>query len=265
MLVDLGLQLNLIPEYSLDPETLVIPKINYHITAIGKGSTKTYGDVTFIVKGVETKFQFVDDKFPMKEQGILGVPFSKKLKASLIFDDKKPSKIVIDGQEISFCEHPTFNLPPRTKMKIQISVSNSEVEKGYNSRIDAGPSVFIGEALARQEDAFAEIFAINSTNKVVSLTTPPVEVLPFYASNPSERDYDFHDTSIEKDQNVAERLNKLDKLFTMDDLTDEEKLTIMNVVCEYSYEFYLLGDKLKSTSVLKHNIHTTDEEPVFTR
>ena len=230
MLIDSGSQLNLIKENSLNTETFVNPKINYHITGIGQGLIKTYGEVTFTVKGVETKFQIVDDKFPIKEQGILGVPFLKKLKASLMFNDEKPSKIVIDGQEIAFCEHTTFNLPPRTKIKIKIPVSKTEVKEGYISRINTGPGVFIGEALARQEDGFAEIFAINTTNKIISFTTPPVELLPFYALNPSERDHDPYDLSVDKDKTVAERLDKLKKLFAMDNLTDEEKLTIINVV-----------------------------------
>ena len=182
-----------------------------------------------------------------------------------MLNDEKPSKIVIDGQEIAFCEHTTFDLSPRTKIKIKIPVSKTELKESYISRINTGLGVFIGEALARQEDGLAEIFAINTTNNVISFTTPPVKLLPFYALNPSERDHDPYDLSVDKDKTVAERLDKLNKLFAMNKLNDEEKLTIINVVYEYPYQFHLPGDKLKSTNVLKHNICTTDDEPVFTR
>ena len=51
----------------------------------------------------------------------------------------------------------------------------------------------------------------------------------------------------------------------MDDLTDEEKLTSINVVYEYPYQVHSPGDKSKSTNVLKHNICTTDKKSEFTR
>ena len=42
----------------------------------------------------------------------------------------------------------------------------------------------------------------------------------------------------------------------------EEKNSILKSISDYSYQFYLPGDKLGCTSTLKHKINTTDDKPV---
>ena len=46
-------------------------------------------------------------------------------------------------------------------------------------------------------------------------------------------------------------------------LYDEEKSSLLDPITEFSHRFYLEGDVLGSTDVISHEIHTTDETPIF--
>lgn len=245
MLVDTGSQLNVIKESALDPETVVNTKVIVHITGVGKGLIRTYGEVTMNFKNLFTKLHVVDDSFPIREDGILGVPFLRSQDAKLIIGDVE----IPFSQEM---EYPSFDLPPRTKKFIKIPVANKEIQEGYMKRMDTGGGIYLGECLVTQKDGAVQVLAVNSTETQVKLTIPPVELEQFYEINPIQQKFDFLDPDIDKDKAAAERLSKLNELFALEGLNNEEKLSIMAAVYEFPYQFHLLGDKLGSTKVVKH-------------
>lgn len=255
MLVDTGSQLNLIKESCLDSEIIVDTKKIVHITGVGRGNVRTYGEVTLAFKNIFTKFHIVGDSFPIKQDGILSVPFLRS----------QDPKLVVGDMEIAFSQHPCFELPPRTKKFIKVPVANKGIKEGYVRRVEAGEGIYSGECLAVQVDGYVEMPFVNSTETQGSLTMPPVELEPFLELNPMEQRVDCSDPSTDKDKAAAERICKLNELFACENLSSEEKLSIMSVLYEYPYQFHLPGDKLKSTKVLKHRIQTTDDEPVNVR
>lgn len=146
-MVDTGSQLNLIKESALGPDTVVNPNVVVHITGVGKGTVRTFGEVTMSFKNVYTKLHIVDDAFPINGNGILGVPFLNSQNAKLIVGDI----------EIPFKQTPNFDLPQRTRTFIRVPVENPEVKCGYVKRIDAGGGLYLGERLVEQIDGFAYI------------------------------------------------------------------------------------------------------------
>ena len=81
---------------------------------------RTQGDVRVLIHGVPVHFQVVDNDFPDSLQ------FGK-------------------GENLS-CGSSSHDLPPRTKVLITVP-TNSTNASGYVRRIDAGPGIFVGEAL----------------------------------------------------------------------------------------------------------------------
>ncbi|KAH0553330.1 hypothetical protein KQX54_001127 [Cotesia glomerata] len=129
----------------------------------------------------------VDNNFPIEQNGIIGMSFLTKQQALLSFKEKLPSSLILENEEIPFCKHPSFDLPPRTRKSIKIPVKNYNLEEGYIKRIDCGPGIFVGEAVVKPKDGHIKIFAINCTHHPVNLTIPPVELEDFEVLPPLAR------------------------------------------------------------------------------
>ncbi|KAJ8684713.1 hypothetical protein QAD02_020506 [Eretmocerus hayati] len=79
---------------------------------------------------------------------------------------------------------PTFNhvsvhLPPRTKKLCYLRVNDSNQQSGYVVRLETGPGIFAGECLVTNKNGMASLFIINTTEKEISLTIPPVMLQEF--------------------------------------------------------------------------------------
>ena len=81
---------------------------------------RTQGDVRVLIHGIPVHFQVVDNDFPDSLQ------FGK-------------------GETLS-CASSSHDLPSRTKVLITVPTNNTNAS-GYVRRIDAGPGIFVGEAL----------------------------------------------------------------------------------------------------------------------
>ena len=86
-MVDTGSQLNLIKESAITAEASIDPNTIVHITGVGKGSVRTFGAVKMFFKNIPTILHIVDDAFPIKVDGILGVPFLNSQNAKLVVGD----------------------------------------------------------------------------------------------------------------------------------------------------------------------------------
>ena len=103
---------------------------------IGKGVTQTYGEVDISLQGIDIPFQVVDDTFPIKQDGIVGVSFLRKQEAIIKFRDKLPGSLFLGKNEIPFCSHNCFELPPRTRKLINIPLKNTDLKTGYIKKVN---------------------------------------------------------------------------------------------------------------------------------
>lgn len=131
--------------------------------------------------------------------------------------------------------------------------------------MDAGPGVFLGEVVAKQQDGFAKIFAINSTPSHITLKVNPIEFEDFSIKTPPSRTTRKENSSGKSIQDQAQRISEILKILKLDDLTEIEKESILGIVGKFPYQFYLPGDELGSTSLISHNIRTTDDIPINTK
>ena len=117
----------------------------------------------------------------------------------------------------------------------------------------------------RPENGEVKVYAINTTLRDIDITIPPVkleeiEILETSIPNVySKRD----EPNNKLEKQVADRLSRLLKIFDFSTLNDEEKSSLLGPIAEFSHRFYLEGDVLGSTDVISHEIHTTDETPIF--
>lgn len=259
LLIDTGSQLNLIKQkLVLTDKCTVNPNIKYHLTGIGKGATKTLGQVKLRFHGKDIDFQMVDNDFPIREDGILGISFLKQQEAILAFKDQLPSELVI-GRYAYVVNGTSLELPPRTKTLVTIPIAKTDLKEGYVPLVNTGPGIFLGRALVKPENGYAKVYAINTTSTKVSLTVQPVEIQEFTALPPSAR---TAKSGTDKVKVNAERLAKIIKQLKLDDLNEEERTAILEVLNEFTHQFHLEGDKLGHTDLVSHKIHTTHERPI---
>ena len=258
-LVDTGAELNLIKKKEIKINIQINRENNCHIFGIGPGTIKTLGQVKLKINDAEVIFQVVPNGFPIVQGGLLGMPFLTDQNAVLHI---KEGQMMSDTGTIPFRRGTTFRLAARTRQSVSLPIRNFSVAEGYLRRIDAGPGIFIGESLVSQVDGQAKIFCINTTTRDVELTIPPIELEEYEIVTPSPRKSEKFLNNQSTRSEKAKRTAELIKIVDMGDLNSEEKDSLIELFSEHLYQFRLPSDKLPCTPVLKHNITTTDDDPV---
>lgn len=100
---------------------------------------------------------------------------------------------------------------------------------------------------------------INSTSEIVELSTPEIEIedfsIPLNGSSKVDNTKKSH----------ATRLALLLENLNLKELNEDEKESLIKIFNEFPNQFYLPGDKLGPTNVLKHKIIKTDKKPIFVK
>ena len=150
----------------------------------------------------------------------------------------------------------TICLPARAKTLIEIPLKDNNLSEGYIRKISAGPGVFIGETIVARS---GEVARCND----VQFTLAPVEIEECTVMSPRART-SIHPPESKKGQKErATKFARLLKVLNLNDLDEEERLSLLETVGDYLYQFHLPGDKLGATSVVAHKIVTYDSKPVF--
>ena len=259
LLVDTGSSVNIIMKQMLDPRVWINQKRVYALIGIGDDVLDTLGEVKLIIKGLETPFQVVSESFPILLDGILGIEALRQHRVVLnLIDDC----LHLGDQDFPLLTHATIKLPARSKAIVKIILKRTNLREGYISRIDCGPGVYAGECLVSNDKGIARILMINSSNKTLNLTIPPTELESYETMQSfTEITKSIKDRQKEK----AKRLLEIQKIVHLEDLSEEEKQSLLQVFFKFSFQFRLPGDKLGATNVVKHKIKTTNDEPIHTK
>lgn len=253
----------MIKREGLISEEQINTNIIYHLTGIGTGVILTKGEICLIIYEISIPFQVVDNDFPIKETGLLGVSFLQKQKAILKFKENFPNIIEFEKYPLihTFSTH---DLPPRTKVLISVP-TNSTRDSGYVRRINTGPDIFLGEVLASQQNGYVKLYTINTSFDHVKLTIPPVDLEEFESVPPAPRSSRTGNPNINASKDCAKRFAELLKTMKLDHLNEKEKISILKIICKFPYQFFHPSDKLKSAKVTPHTIITTDDIPINTK
>lgn len=216
--------------------------------------------------------------------GIIGIEFLQNERAELSFhhntlvtDSKPINPIPFESDPEYFTENAdnahdtirddpgtTFILKARTRMKVPIKLSNTELTTGFLPRIQTPENIFMGNALVTNDNGICYIFAVNAYEDDAEINVPPQELIPFEYSDSSE-DFFEPDSEENKTETPSNRDQKIRESLRLDHLNSEEREHVLELIKEYPHLFHLPGDKLPATTEIKHTIPTTDDIPVTIR
>ena len=122
--------------------------------------------------------------------------------------------------------------------------------------------MYLGESLVLVVNNKIQIYCINTTACEVELTLPPVEIEEFEVMEPTPR---FAKRAVNSENSTNSHRDRFQKLISELDSTNlnaEEKRNLLKTIEKFPYQFFIKGDKLGCTNVVKHVINTINEEPV---
>ena len=122
--------------------------------------------------------------------------------------------------------------------------------------------VYLGESLVSVVNKKIQIYFINTTACEIGLTVPPVEIEEFEVMEPAPRSAKRAVNSGNSTDSHRDRSQKLISELDLTNLNSEEKRNLLKTIEKLPCRFFIKGDKLGCTSVVKHVINTINEEPV---
>lgn len=163
-ILDTGAQANLIKNRSLNSTVSINSNVIYNLIGVGEGTYKTLGQVEIEINGVISKFQVISDDFPIREEGLVGLPFCRHNKIQIDFDHASGAEgMIINNKFVAFEKtENAFYAPARSKTCVRIALKPTKQKYGYIRRVDIGPGVYLGEALVQNINGFAKLYVINS-------------------------------------------------------------------------------------------------------
>ena len=113
-------------------------------------------------------------------------------------------------------------------------------------------------------NGICQVSAVNITDNDLEIELPPQEIIPFkYYKLPGE---DFDEDSVDEDYSPpVNKAEEVIKNLRLDYLNPEEKDHVLEIDREFPDNFYLPGEPLTPTYLVKHKIHTLDDVPINTR
>lgn len=254
-MIDTGSDINLIKRNSLPKDIVIDTKIMLELSGITKGRTRTLGVTNMRISGTNAMFHVVPNDFPIQQDGILGTEFLKTQKATI---DYPRASLVINGTPYYFHNDEIITLPARTRKQVFVRVANPEIKYGYVPKLNAGPQVYLGNAVVSNHHGVAYLYAINSSGEDIELAIPTVKIYPFDELSQRKESIKIHSDSGKRE----DRIGKILRLLRLEHLNEEEKLNVTRLVTNHAERFQLPEERLGSTNTLKHRILTTDDRPI---
>ena len=158
-----------------------------------------------------------------------------------------------------------WNLKKRCRQVKSINLVDTNIGVGYLPRIQCKPGVFLGNALVTNNQGVCQVLAINTNEEDVTIEINPCKLIPCDYDAPS---FD-PDTSTEEECDTItdpeKRVQEINKILKTNQLNQEERDQVHQIVREYHDVFRLPGDKLSCTDQVEHEIPTENNIPVHTK
>lgn len=223
--------------------TIVLPKI-----------FRTSDKHKFYVYSVDSRYD-----------GLIGSDLLKQLDAKI---DYKSQTLYTRNASIPIVYSPpirdkpirvTYEIPPRSELRVKLPVNLLD-GIGILDYIEFTEGVRMPAALVSCKNGLATTVIQNVTESNMTLTvTSPFKVEQYNSSNQCEVNFTRDNSEI--DRLLTENLSKL----RFDHMNEEEKRMIGDVCKEYKDIFYCEDIPLSFTNQVKHEIRTTNEDPIFIR
>ncbi|KYN21197.1 hypothetical protein ALC57_06434, partial [Trachymyrmex cornetzi] len=184
-MIDTGSDLNLIKRSVLKEEVKIDTLQTFDLSGITKGRTRTIGIAKLHLFNAEIPFHVVPDTFPIFPDGILGTEFFQSQKATI---DYLRKSLIVNGIPYFFHYNEIVTIPARTRKQIYIRIANPEIKYGYVPKLNAGPQVYLGNAVVSNRNGKGHLYVINTSNEDIALAIPTVSIHPFQESDDDSRE-----------------------------------------------------------------------------
>ena len=259
-IIDTGSELNIIKQKLIKADTLIDSSIKFNLFGINELGVRTHGQVKIRINNTDVPFQLISNSFPIESDGMVGMPFLSEsvidLKEKEIQNEFGNFSILIENKAI------TLNLKARTKQLITLPAKPTNLKEGYLPKIPAGPGVYLGKSLVRVKEGTVRVYCINTSTQDLQISIPPVEIEEFEKIEPNPRTKKRATRNKNATNSSRSRHEELINSLNLTNLNSEERESLHKVLNKFPYQFYLEGDKLGSTNILKHSINTINDDPV---
>lgn len=189
--------------------------------------------------------------------GLIGSDLLSKLGANI---DMRNQLLQTHNAIIPIIYNPPYEIcvPPRTELRVKIP-TNLQHGDAILDYLQFKKGVRMPTALVRCENYFAETVIQNLTNEKTVITfKEPFDITLF---ENEECDVNFVKDDYTIDHVLKENLGKL----RLDHMNKEERDSVFKLCNEYRDIFYCDKLPLSFTNQVKHNIRTTNEDPIYIR
>lgn len=213
--------------------------------------------------------------------------------------DYKNRYLQINNTYVPFNDYNYIEIPKRSVKPFDFRIANPEVQQGYLPRIEPSQRIFMGEALISNNKGKGFLNIFNTTDETVELVVPSLTLQSFtilaksvdsenptnssnkattdwkdcneipptqsssYIENPESSNF-LYAITLNPPMNAPEkgRVEEIIKLLRLNHLHTEEKEHMINLVKQNASQFFLPGDALHGTEIMKHAIRTVDDTPI---
>lgn len=189
--------------------------------------------------------------------GLIGADLLKKLAANI---DMRNQILQTHNAQIPIIYNPPYeiNLPPRSETRVKIPV-NLQHGDAIVDFLQFQEGVRMPTALIKCDNFFADTVIQNTSDKKVDIIFKEPFEVTIFKNEDCEVNVVRDDCMI--DELLKENLNKL----RLDHVNQEERECISKLCYEYRDIFYCDKIPLSFTNEIKHNIRTTNEDPIYIR
>lgn len=275
LLVDTGADISILKPDKLDKTEPFDPEGRMKVKGVSGSSIQTLGTVQATMYEETVKipftFQLVGRQVDIPCDGILGRDFLaytgdnisyEKGTLSLGLGSNKIHKVLTSvNTKEQAKRNRKLELPGRTEMVVSLPVEGiTESDEGLTERRELQEGVYMAGAVTKVRSGFAITSIVNTNENMVEIEAPVLRVVEIEPGTLAG--------SLEKvgKKEYAARLNEVLKHLRLEHLNEEERGDIERVCADYHDIFYLPGEVLSSTRVVKHEIRLEPgTDPVNTR
>lgn len=215
---------------------------------------------------VEQTFHVLKDNINLRPDGIIGNDFLRTHKVQINYHDYT---LYLKGQTLPLGnpfqenqEQPII-LNPRTETVMQVKIANPEMKEGIISKVSIQDGVYLASSIVKvNPDSHALTTILNTTDHTVKLPDFQIRLEPMENFKTNQNKGNAYKMNQVNTLSINGRLNVLKSTLRLDHLSDEERNSIIEICQNYHSIFYLPGDTLPETSIIEHEIKTTDNTPI---
>lgn len=272
-MIDSGAGPSLIKQKAIINNVIIDKTKILYLTGISKETVPTLGKLQIKFLNHDTEFYIVPNNFPIKEDGLLGVNFLSQSQARINWKD---NCLEVNNKKIPFQSKETFHsIPPRSKQILYVKLENTKLKNGFIENIIVNDKLFLGNALVTNNNGFAKILAINTSNTTLKISLPPLKLHEYEilqtnkTINSHNRVANRRKRKYHKIFKISEPTNdRFDKIWTQIDtshLLQNEKDEVKSLIKNSADCFHLKGETLPFTNLIEHRIPTTTDQPIHVK